>query len=74
MITDFTDYVKNGEERGGGGTFRSEDMRIANLIKFAVNKWRETGTRTTTIRDIYETKNSLLEDIFPMCPTEVKSG
>ena len=68
-VTDFSQYATKGEEIDGSGTERSEDMKIANLIKFAINKWRETGIRTTYIRDIYETRNPLLLDLFPMCPT-----
>ena len=66
-------YAKEGQDKDGSGDIRNEDLRIANLIKFGINKWRETGIRTTTIRDIYETRNNLLRGNFPVCPI-LKSG
>jgi len=35
---------------GSDGTVRTESTQMENLIKFSINKWRETGNPITWIK------------------------
>lgn len=41
--------------------------KLFNLIKFAINKFRESRNRLTLIRDIYSVNNDFVLSVFPEC-------
>ena len=64
---------RNREEGGNRNRQTSQTRRecknekLFNLIKFAINKFRESENRLTTISDIYSVANEDVLELFPIC-------